>query len=64
MIRGEAPDFSVGCTAFFTSSEFYVDLTVPGSGVTFYYLPRSIQPFLGSFGADSSGNERNIPCAP
>jgi hypothetical protein len=62
--RGSAPGFGVGCTTFTTASAFLLDPATPPSRGVFYYLVRPFAPFVGSFGAASSGVPRAIPCAP
>jgi len=63
--RGDQPDFSGVCETFGTFNAFYVDTTTPTPGMTFHYLARAFGPgSIGSWGADSNGQERMIPCAP
>jgi hypothetical protein len=62
--RGNAPGFGVGCTTFTTASAFLLDPATPASRGAFYYLVRPFAPFVGSFGAASSGVQRAVPCAP
>jgi hypothetical protein len=55
--------FPVGCATFQSASACIVDSAVPPSRGVFYYLVRSVSPFLGSWDATSSG-ERVGACDP
>ena len=60
--RARAPDFSAGCGTVATSVPKWTDTQVPTSGGVFYYLIHSVSPFVGSWGAHSSGVEWHALC--
>ena len=61
--RAIVPDFSIGCTAFGTSSQtFLVDVEPIPSGQIRYYMNRALTTIPGSWGQDSAGLERIVPC--
>jgi hypothetical protein len=61
--RGNTADFSIGCTMFGPSPQiFLVDVEPLPSGEVRYYMNRSFVPNLGSWGQDSAGVERTVPC--
>ncbi|HXU13109.1 MAG TPA: putative metal-binding motif-containing protein, partial [Candidatus Binatia bacterium] len=62
--RSSRPDFTPECTLFSVSRLFLADPAVPSAGGALYYLARSSAPHPGSWGADSSGSERTVTCAP
>jgi hypothetical protein len=54
----------VGCTDFPTAFlPRHIDTTPVPPGVVFHYLVRAALPIQGSWGLDSSGQERSVPCA-
>jgi len=62
VVRSLDPSFS-SCTSLgTTSSTCLADSTVPPPGESFYYLVRAASPWPGSWGEDSSGNERFPSC--
>ncbi len=60
--RSVLPDFSLGCGTVATSVASFTDPEVPASGQVFYYLVRPVSPFVGSWGARSSGVDRGPNC--
>ena len=60
--RSERPDSAVGCATFTTSGTCITDAAQPSVGTAFIYFVRSITPFVGSWGQDSSGAEREMLC--
>jgi hypothetical protein len=62
--RATTPDFNTGCTTFTMLGTIRVDTQQPALGTVFYYLRRVLEPNPGSWGADSAGVERLVPCAP
>ena len=61
--RGNTADFSIGCTMFGPFAQtFLVDVEPVASGEVRYYMNRSFIPNLGSWGQDSVGVERTVPC--
>ncbi|MDH3785680.1 MAG: FG-GAP-like repeat-containing protein, partial [Acidobacteriota bacterium] len=62
--RAETVEFTTGCTAFVIAGQSsFLDVTAPSPGTTLFYLVRSGRPLRGSWGADSVGQERSVPCA-
>ncbi len=61
--RSEAPDFSVNCTTFTTSTPMLSDPALPALGGVLYFVNRSLLPNAGSWGADFLLVQRVIPCA-
>jgi hypothetical protein len=59
--RSATPQF-FSCTTFTLAAPSFRDETVPAPGAAFYYLNRALLPFAGSWGADSTGTERILPC--
>jgi hypothetical protein len=65
VVRGDAPDFSGTCTTFVVFGDPRLnDPTQPATGEMLCYLVRPSFPNAGSWGTDSAGVERTIPCAP
>jgi hypothetical protein len=60
--RSTAVDFSVTCVLFSTVGTTWSDGSTPTSGQVFYYLARAAAPNAGSWGQESSGNERTVNC--
>ena len=60
--RAEASDFSVGCMTVQSSVANWTDTQVPALGHVFFYLNRPVAPYVGSWGAQSSGVERTGIC--
>ena len=58
VVRSDQPSFPAGCAVYTTSANCVSDPDVPPRGVGYYYLVRALEPNPGSWGADSSGNER------
>jgi N-acetylneuraminic acid mutarotase len=63
--RASEPDFTQACTVFPDTAATYIldHDPVPPADVRFY-LVRPRLPNPGSWGQASSGQERNVPCAP
>jgi len=61
-VRSDDPTFATGCTTSVTSVTCWSDPSNPPSGAGFFYLVRVIAPNVGSWGQDSSGNERTGVC--
>jgi hypothetical protein len=65
VVRGDKPDFSGTCTTFNNiGTPSLNDPTQPAAGGMLCYLVRPKLPNAGSWGTDSAGVERAIPCAP
>jgi N-acetylneuraminic acid mutarotase len=66
VLRSTRPDFAVDCTTFpvvgYVPLPVFLDSESPLEGEAFYYLVRAVAPNMGSWGADSSGVERNPVC--
>jgi hypothetical protein len=62
VLRSTAADFSVGCMSFLTTTPSLVDPEDPPVGSAFYYLVRTLEPFVGTWGSDSSGQARSPAC--
>jgi hypothetical protein len=60
--RAVSPDFSAGCGTVATTVPLWNDPEVPAPGQAFYYLNRPLAPFVGSWGAHSSGVEWAAVC--
>jgi hypothetical protein len=61
--RADTADFSIGCTMFGPFPQtFLVDVEPVLAGEIRYYMNRSFIPNLGSWGQDSAGVERAVPC--
>ena len=61
--RGNTSDFSIGCTTFGPSPlTRLVDSEPLGLGEIRFYLNRALAPSTGSWGLDSAGLERIVPC--
>ena len=58
VVRSTGPDFPPACTDQITQIPSWSDPAVPTQGSVFHYLVRSIAPYVGSWGQDSSGVER------
>jgi hypothetical protein len=54
------PDFTGFCYSWILSGTSYVDGGSPGPGGLFYYLVRAFEPYAGSWGTDSEGQERDV----
>lgn len=66
VVRGSKPDFSAGCQALLmpTGQVFFSVAGLLPPGEVRFFLVRASQPLVGSWGQSSSGQERNVPCAP
>jgi len=62
--RADATDFGTGCVVFPASIPSLSDPTLPSVGTVLHYLIHSAAPNAGSWGRDSAGVERLVPCAP
>jgi hypothetical protein len=62
--RSPHPEFPswVGCLRIVSDAASWVDSDPVPEGTCFYYLVRSHEPNVGSWGADSVGNERTVTC--
>ena len=60
--RASSPDFSLGCGTVQSATPQWTDAQTPVSGQAFYYLNRPVAPFVGSWGAHSSGVEWSAVC--
>ena len=60
--RSDSPDF-LSCTIVAVLEPRLADAAVPTPGRAFFYLNRAVVPHVGSWGADSVGVERAVPCA-
>jgi hypothetical protein len=62
--RAPAADFTLGCTALpLTAQTFAVDTTAVPPGQIRFYLVRPRLPNPGSWGQNSAGQARVVPCA-
>ena len=64
VVRSPSPLFDSSCVDVITSLNEWVDTDTPLSGEIFHYLDRPYLPSTGSWGPDSAGNERAVPCIP
>jgi hypothetical protein len=67
--RSSSPSFSVGCVvstfaAVAQANQTFNDAAPVAPGGLRYYLVRALLPNTGSWGVDSNGAERSVPCAP
>jgi len=62
LARSDRPEFTSACMTWTTPSTTFADPDAPDSEHVFYYLVRTLAPFLGSWGQDSSGAERMGVC--
>ncbi len=64
--RASKADYSAGCTLFTLPNQVnsFNTTGLPLSGQIRFFLVRPIAPNVGSWGQNSAGVERNIPCAP
>ncbi len=61
--RASKADFTQGCTAFAQTTQlFVVDATAVPAGEIRFYLVRPRLPNPGSWGQNSAGQQRNVPC--
>ena len=60
--RSSAPDFSTGCALTSVGTNSWIDPETPAPGALFAYLNHAAAPLVGSWGADSTGFERNLIC--
>ncbi len=61
--RASKADFTQGCTAFAQTTQlFVVDATAVPAGEIRFYLVRPRLPNPGSWGQNSVGQQRNVPC--
>ncbi len=57
VIRSIFPSFLFFCVSGTTEVPCWTDTALPGVGLTFYYRVRPIEPYVGSWGVDSNGDE-------
>jgi hypothetical protein len=62
VVRATSPDFTTNCATFESSDPFVVDTETPPPAALFHYLNHPVAPFVGSWGADTSGVEREPAC--
>jgi N-acetylneuraminic acid mutarotase len=62
LVRSTAPDFTVSCSAWTSTSPSFQDLELPAQASAFYYVARAAAPFTGSWGKTSWGTERAPSC--
>jgi hypothetical protein len=62
IVRSDDRYFSL-CVVWQHADPFWHDYEEPTSGQVFHYLVRALVPNPGSWGADSMGLERTVPCA-
>jgi len=60
--RSRLRDFSGECDGFYSTMPAWNDAELPGPGEAFYYLVRAYSPYAGSWGWNSEGVERIVPC--
>ena len=63
VVRAPDPRFTGSCTTTQTTEICWTDPDIPASGSAAFYLVRAVTPHAGSWGADSNGLERRLPCA-
>jgi hypothetical protein len=61
-VRSESPSFDSGCAGTTTTATCWSPPGDPGAGQTYYFLVRAVSPHVGSWGADSTGEERTSVC--
>lgn len=65
IVRSTRVDFSGDCTLYDLAGTYYItEPDSPPLGVIWYYQSRATAPHLGSWGPNSAGVERVIPCVP
>lgn len=62
LLRATLKDFAADCTTFETSNLYETDATEPDPEGLLYYLVRVLMPDPGSWGVDSGGSVRPVPC--
>ncbi len=62
VVRSTGPQFAAGCTIVTTTDTRWSDSAVPQAGQPRFYLNRPLPTRAGSFGLDSYGQERPVPC--
>ena len=62
--KGTSRQFDVGCATAIVFVTEFIDPTTPAPGVVSYFDVRALFPNRGSWGLNSSGAERTIPCVP
>jgi hypothetical protein len=60
--RADRPDFAGSCTMTLTPLGTLTDPAEPAPGMLFSYLVSAAAPHAGSWGTDSSGDERAVGC--
>ena len=61
--RGSSADFAVGCQLLHPTPQTSMSLVDdPLPGEVLHYLVRALLPNTGSWGQDSAGAERDLPC--
>jgi hypothetical protein len=65
VVRSRFVTFTAGCQTFDVSGTLSLtDATNPLPGTVAFYLVRAKTPNAGSWGKDSAGAERVVPCVP
>jgi len=62
VVRSDHADFSADCSLLTVAFPESFDPESPLPGQTFHYLRRALEPYPGSWGADSAGVERTVDC--
>lgn len=62
LLRATREDCSTDCMTFETAELSQTDATEPLPGGGLYYLARVLNPDPGSWGKNSKGSERTVPC--
>ena len=61
--RARSADFTASCMTWTVAEPSFTDVAEPPPGSVFYYLNRPVSPHAGSWGFDSAGVERTVPCS-
>ena len=64
LVRAGASDTALDCVHWIVADLCVTDVENPLLGEGFYYLVRSVLPFLGSWGGGADGSERPDLCVP
>ena len=63
VVRSDSPALDAGCWLEITTENSLVDPQAPAPGGVRFYVAQVYEPFAGSFGTDSNGVPRSVPCA-
>jgi len=64
IVRSHGADFTQDCLIWTTATNCINDPSNPEGGNGYFYLVRALMPNVGSWGQQSNGDERTVPCVP